>query len=147
VCSTCRGSLPMHANPVSKLSKCTRECITDEGGGGWRSQRKRVRRGDKLWIELWKLLRDHIDVCEIVAAMILILPYRHLMSHENLVSSAVWRLSVMLYVYSKLHPGGNNYRRFTRDIWVMVLYASLAIVKNLCIYSTLILGSAYSRKF
>jgi len=33
LCSTCRGSLPMHANPVSKLSKCTRKCITDEGGG------------------------------------------------------------------------------------------------------------------
>lgn len=52
VCSTCRGSLPMHANPVSKLSKCTRKCITDEGGGR-RSQGKGVRRGDKLWIESW----------------------------------------------------------------------------------------------
>lgn len=28
LCSTCRGSLPMHANPVSELSKCTRKCIT-----------------------------------------------------------------------------------------------------------------------
>lgn len=30
-----------------------------------------------------------VDVCEIVAATILTLPHRHLMSHENLVSSAV----------------------------------------------------------
>lgn len=40
LCSTCRGSLPMHANPVFELSKCTRKCITRtwerrrvEGGG------------------------------------------------------------------------------------------------------------------
>lgn len=39
LCSTCRGSLPMHANPVSELSKCTRKCITrtwepEKGGRG-----------------------------------------------------------------------------------------------------------------
>lgn len=32
------------------------------------------------------LLRDRADVCEIVAATILTLPHRRLMSHENLVS-------------------------------------------------------------
>lgn len=51
--STCRGSLPMHANPVSKLSKCTRKCITDEDGGRMKGQGKGVRRDDKLWIESW----------------------------------------------------------------------------------------------
>lgn len=34
LCSTCRGSLPMHANPVSELSKCTRKCITRGRGNG-----------------------------------------------------------------------------------------------------------------
>lgn len=42
---TCRGSLPMHANPVSKFSKCTRKCITDEGDGRMKEPRERGQKG------------------------------------------------------------------------------------------------------
>lgn len=45
VCSTCRGSLPMHANPVSKLSKCTRKCITDEDDGWMKEPGERGQKG------------------------------------------------------------------------------------------------------
>lgn len=49
-----------------------------------------------------ELLRDRTDVCEIVAATILTLPHRHLMSHENLVSSGTV-LSTTSRDYSRLH--------------------------------------------